>query len=58
MQSIGTSPLFTPFTLKGLTLPNRFVMPGMQRQWCVNGKPISKPVDYYKRRVLAGHRSS
>ena len=54
MRSIDTSPLFTPFRLKGLTLPNRFVMPGMQRQWCVNGKPIPKLVDYYKRRVLGG----
>ena len=54
MRSIDTSPLFTPFRLKGLTLPNRFVMPGMQRQWCVNGRPIPKLVDYYKRRVLGG----
>jgi 2,4-dienoyl-CoA reductase-like NADH-dependent reductase (Old Yellow Enzyme family) len=54
MRSIDTSPLFTPFTLKGLRLPNRFVMPGMQRQWCVNGKPVPKLVDYYKRRVLGG----
>jgi 2,4-dienoyl-CoA reductase-like NADH-dependent reductase (Old Yellow Enzyme family) len=54
MQSVDTSPLFTPFTLKGLRLPNRFVMPGMQRQWCVDGKPIPKLIDYYKRRVLGG----
>jgi 2,4-dienoyl-CoA reductase-like NADH-dependent reductase (Old Yellow Enzyme family) len=54
MQSVDTSPLFTPFTLKNLKLPNRFVMPGMQRQWCVDGKPVPKLVDYYKRRVLGG----
>ncbi len=54
MPEIDTSPLFTPFTLGTLTLPNRFVMPGMQRQWCVDGKPIPKLVDYYRRRVLGG----
>ncbi len=54
MQSVDTTPLFTPFKLKNLTLPNRFVMPGMQRQWCVDGKPVPKLIDYYKRRVLGG----
>jgi len=51
---VDTTPLFTPFKLKSVTLPNRFVMPGMQRQWCVDGKPVPKLVEYYKRRVLGG----
>ena len=54
MPYVETSPLFSPFTLKDLRLPNRFVMPGMQRQWCIDGKPIPKLIDYYKRRVLGG----
>ena len=54
MPAVDVSPLFTPFTVRTLTLPNRFVMPGMQRQWCVDGKPIPKLVDYYCRRVLGG----
>jgi 2,4-dienoyl-CoA reductase-like NADH-dependent reductase (Old Yellow Enzyme family) len=54
MRSADTSPLFTSFAVKGLKLHNRFVMPGMQRQWCVDGKPVPKMVDYYRRRVLGG----
>lgn len=54
MQTVDTSPLFTPFTVKGLELPSRFVMPGMQRQWCAEGKPFPKLVEYYKRRALGG----
>ena len=30
-----TSLLFTPFTLNRLALPNRWVMPAMQRGMCV-----------------------
>jgi 2,4-dienoyl-CoA reductase-like NADH-dependent reductase (Old Yellow Enzyme family) len=37
MAHLNLEPLFTPFAIKGVTLPNRFVMPGMQRQWCDNG---------------------
>jgi 2,4-dienoyl-CoA reductase-like NADH-dependent reductase (Old Yellow Enzyme family) len=54
MRPADTSPLFTPFAVKHLELPNRFVMPGMQRQWCVDGKPNAKLIDYYRRRVLGG----
>src|SRR5204862_7411155 len=39
MAHLNLEPLFTPFAIKGITLPNRFVMPGMQRQWCDNGVP-------------------
>ena len=51
---IDVSPLFTPFAIKGLTLPNRFIMPGMQRKWCEDGKPTPKLVDYYRLRALGG----
>jgi 2,4-dienoyl-CoA reductase-like NADH-dependent reductase (Old Yellow Enzyme family) len=54
MRPADTSPLFTPIAVKHLELPNRFVMPGMQRQWCVDGKPNAKLIDYYRRRVLGG----
>lgn len=48
------SPLFTPFSLRGITLRNRFVMPGMQRHWCPEGKPLPRMQDYYRRRVEGG----
>ena len=51
---LNLSPLFTPFQIKGLTLPNRFVMPGMQRQWCENGVPLPRLGQYYRRRVEGG----
>jgi 2,4-dienoyl-CoA reductase-like NADH-dependent reductase (Old Yellow Enzyme family) len=47
-------PLFEPFTVNGLTLPNRFVMPGMQRQWCEDGRPLPRLAQYYRRRVEGG----
>ncbi len=51
---LDVSPLFTPFNIRGLTVPNRFVLPGMQRQWCEDGHPLPKLGDYYRRRVLGG----
>jgi 2,4-dienoyl-CoA reductase-like NADH-dependent reductase (Old Yellow Enzyme family) len=54
MKPIDTSPLFTPFSVNGLALANRFVMPGMQRQWCVDGKPTPRLVDYYCQRARGG----
>jgi 2,4-dienoyl-CoA reductase-like NADH-dependent reductase (Old Yellow Enzyme family) len=51
---LDTKTLFSPFTLKSLTLPNRFVMPGMQRGWCSRGEPLPQMVDYYRRRVEGG----
>ena len=39
---IDLSPLLEPFAIRGLRLPNRFVMPGMQRQWCDNGVPLPR----------------
>ena len=49
-----TSPLFTPFRLKGLTLANRFVMPAMQRGMCENGVPSEALAQYYRRRAEGG----
>ena len=46
--------LFTPFAIGTVTLPNRFVMPGMQRGWCQDGAPLPALGDYYRRRVLGG----
>jgi len=48
------SPLFTPFRLKGIELPNRFVMPAMQRGMCENGKPSEALAQYYRRRAEGG----
>lgn len=54
MSSINIDPLFAPLTLNGITLANRFVLPGMQRRWCVDGAPSAKLSDYYCRRVEGG----
>jgi 2,4-dienoyl-CoA reductase-like NADH-dependent reductase (Old Yellow Enzyme family) len=53
-MSISLSPLFTPFKLKHIELPNRFVMPGMQRMWCENGSPLPRLADYYRSRIEGG----
>lgn len=49
-----TSPLFTPFRLGNLDLPNRFVMPAMQRGMCDNGAPRPELAAYYARRAEGG----
>ena len=54
MIQLDFSPLFKPFTVGSVTLPNRFVMPGMQRQWCDNGLPLPQLARYYRRRVEGG----
>jgi 2,4-dienoyl-CoA reductase-like NADH-dependent reductase (Old Yellow Enzyme family) len=51
---LDLEPLYTPFRLGPLTLPNRFVLPGMQRQWCEDGTPLPKLGDYYRRCVEGG----
>lgn len=48
------SPLFEPLQIRGLTLGNRFVMPGMQRGWCVDGAPPKKLAEYYAARARGG----
>ena len=54
MPSFDPAPLFTPFNINGLTLPNRFVMPAMQRQWCEDGVPQPRLAEYYRERVDGG----
>ena len=49
-----TSPLFTSFTLNRLALPNRWVMPAMQRGMCVDGSPTAELAAYYRRRRAEG----
>jgi 2,4-dienoyl-CoA reductase-like NADH-dependent reductase (Old Yellow Enzyme family) len=46
-----TNPLFTPFTLKNLELPNRIVMAPMTRSFSPNGIPGQNVADYYSRRA-------
>src|ERR1700756_2863748 len=51
---IGLAGLFQPITIAGLTLTNRFVMPGMQRGWCVEGQAPQRLADYYAARARGG----
>ena len=48
------TPLLQPLQVRGLSLRNRFVMPGMQRYWCVDGAPDHRLREYYRRRVHGG----
>ena len=48
------TPLLQPITIGTLQLQTRFVMPGMQRNWCVDGAPDERLGEYYRRRVLGG----
>src|ERR1700758_5705369 len=48
------TPLLQPLRCGQLRLGNRFVMPGMQRSWCVDGAPDQRLREYYRRRVLGG----
>src|SRR5438270_10669797 len=46
--------LFTPFTLQGLTLPNRIVMAPMTRSFSPGGIPGTDVAAYYRRRAEGG----
>ncbi len=48
------APLFEPLEIGRLRLPNRFVLPAMQRGWCVDGVPGAELADYYVARVRGG----
>ena len=48
------TPLLAPLRIGSLELKNRFVMPGMQRHWCVDGAPDQRLREYYRRRALGG----
>ncbi len=46
-----TNPLFTPFDMAGLHLPNRIVMAPMTRSFSPGGVPGANVADYYRRRA-------
>jgi len=46
--------LFTPFSLKGVTLPNRIVMAPMTRSKSPGGVPGPDVAAYYRRRAEGG----
>ncbi|MET0379586.1 MAG: hypothetical protein ABW049_11400, partial [Spongiibacteraceae bacterium] len=48
------APLYQPFTVRGLTLPNRIVMAPMGRMFGANGVLGEGNVDYYGRRAAGG----
>jgi len=52
--AVDTSALFQPIDINALRLSNRIVMPGMQRQWCVDGKPTERLIEYYCARARGG----
>jgi 2,4-dienoyl-CoA reductase-like NADH-dependent reductase (Old Yellow Enzyme family) len=48
------SPLFRPFEVHNLTLPNRIVMPAMTRRFSPGGVPDAEVANYYRRRAEGG----
>src|SRR5215469_15459785 len=48
------TPLLQPLEIGSLRLRNRFVLPGMQRAWTVDGAPTDRMRDYYHQRALGG----
>ena len=54
MPEVDLTALLMPYSIKTLTLPNRIVMPAMQRGWCERGCPTPRMADYYQRRAAAG----
>lgn len=50
----SVSSLFTPFSVRSLTIDNRFVMAPMTRGGSPDGVPTQLVVDYYRRRAEGG----
>lgn len=50
-MSRSVAPLFTPFTINGLELPNRVVMAPMTRSQSPDGIPTAEVAAYYRRRA-------
>jgi 2,4-dienoyl-CoA reductase-like NADH-dependent reductase (Old Yellow Enzyme family) len=48
------APLLQPLEIGRLRLRNRFVLPGMQRAWTVDGAPTERMREYYHQRALGG----
>ena len=46
--------LFRPFSVKGMTLPNRIVMAPMTRAIAAEGIPAAPQVEYYRKRAAGG----
>src|SRR6202140_3039057 len=53
-MSLSVDALFTPFTIKNLTLPNRIVMAPMTRGFSPGGVPGPDVAAYYRRRAENG----
>lgn len=47
------APLFEPLTIRGMTVPHRFVMSPMTRGFCPSGSPGDDVREYYERRAEA-----
>ena len=56
-MSVDVSPLFTPFHLGSLQLPNRFVMAPMTREFSPEGFPVPDVAAYYARRAAGKRRA-
>lgn len=54
MVAAAVEPLFRPFRLKSLSMPNRFVMAPMTRNFSPSGIPGADVADYYRRRAEHG----
>ncbi|HXC58078.1 MAG TPA: hypothetical protein VN645_02110 [Steroidobacteraceae bacterium] len=54
MGVVALEPLFTPLSLRGVTLRNRFVMPAMQRGFMNDGAPAPRMVEYLRRCAAGG----
>jgi len=53
-MSRSVDPLFTPYTLNGLTIPNRFSMAPMTRNFSPGEVPGADVAAYYRRRAEGG----
>lgn len=51
---MSRSVLFTPLQVGSVELPNRFIMPAMQRGFCTDGRPRDALAEYYRRRAEGG----
>ena len=54
MDRPDISALFAPLQIRSITLPNRFVLPAMQRGWARDGQPLPKLATYYAGCVRGG----
>ena len=53
-RTVDLSALFRPLRIRSLELKNRFVMPSMQRGWCIDGHPPDRLAEYYAARARGG----